>query len=233
MWGCLSYKEDRIKLDIIPSRAHPRSEISLQPAVFIDRDGVINRNPPNYVKSWEEFLFIPGVIEAFSQLSLLPWPIVIITNQSVVGRGIIHPDVLEKIHRRMLQEIELVGGRIAGIYVCPHHPDDGCDCRKPNPGLLLRAATDLNLDLHQSVFIGDSLSDILAAIRAGVQPVYKMADGEQIPAENFDQGTRFVRIPAVWDLLEFSKMLDLAAVENKQPKDVIYFLDSGIPLPVE
>lgn len=203
----------------------------MQPAVFVDRDGVINRNPPDYVKSWEEFLFLPGVVEAFSNLSRLPWPTVIVTNQSVVGRGIIQIGTLERIHRLMVEEIEAAGGRIDGLYICPHHPGDGCDCRKPEPGLLLRAGSDLGLDLQKSVFLGDSYSDIQAAIRAGVQPVYKIAEGEQLTTGEIEQGTGFVRIPAVRDLLEFSKMLATAAVENRQPADVIYYLVAGIGIP--
>ena len=137
---------------------------------------------------------------------------------------------LEEIHERMVQEIEKAGGRIDGLYVCPHHPDQECDCRKPNPGLLLQAAVELGIDLQRSVFLGDSRSDILAAIRAGVQPVYRIVDGEEKTPSDIESPTGFIRIPAVKDLLEFSKMLAAVAAEGRQPVDVIYYLAASITI---
>ncbi|OGO30811.1 MAG: hypothetical protein A2Z16_12130 [Chloroflexi bacterium RBG_16_54_18] len=196
----------------------------MQPAVFIDRDGVINRNPPFYVKSWEEFLFLSGVLPAFHKMSILPWPIVIVTNQSVVGRSIIEMEDLNFIHAQMALEIEQAGGRIDGLYVCPHHPDERCTCRKPEPELLLRAAAELDISLSQSAFLGDSHSDILAAVNAGVQPVYMQGDGESnFPAGN-DCSPDSIEVPVVKDLLEFAEMLVLLASQNKHPADMIYYL---------
>jgi len=196
----------------------------MQPAVFLDRDGVINRNPPFYVKSWEEFLFLSGVLPAFKRMSALPWPIIIITNQSAVGRGIIKMDVLNIIHTQMVREIEEAGGRIDALYVCPHHPDEKCACRKPEPGLLLKAAAELGLDLGQSAFLGDSRSDILAAVNAGVLPVYRRGEGEaNFPSEN-EWSTELIEVPVVRDLMEFAEMLIFLASENKHPADMIYYL---------
>lgn len=140
-------------------------------AVFLDRDGVINRNRPDYVKAWEEFEFLPGALKALERLAGSPFYIVVVTNQSAVGRGLLSWQDLEEIHARMEMEIRQAGGRLNGVYCCPHTPADLCDCRKPSPGLLLRAAKDLNLDLGASWLIGDSLNDVAAAQAVGVRPI--------------------------------------------------------------
>jgi len=169
-------------------------------------------------------LFLSGVLPAFNRMSALPWPIIIITNQSAVGRGIIKMDVLNIIHTQMVREIEEAGGRIDALYVCPHHPDEKCACRKPEPGLLLKAAAELGLDLGQSAFLGDSRSDILAAVNAGVLPVYRRGEGEaNFPSEN-EWSTELIEVPVVKDLMEFAEMLIFLASENKHPADMIYYL---------
>lgn len=142
----------------------------MRAAVFLDRDGVINFNPPNYVKHWGEFCFLPGALAALERLARLELAVVVATNQSAVGRGILSLGDVDAIHGRMLAEIRQAGGRVDGVYVCPHRPDAGCGCRKPQPGLLLRAAAELGLRLEQSVMVGDSLSDVGAAQAAGVRP---------------------------------------------------------------
>lgn len=141
------------------------------PAVFLDRDGVINENRDDYVRDWTEVRFIPGALEALARLSSLPFSIVLITNQSAIGRGILTLDQVEAIHRRLVMEIQTHGGRMDAVYYCPHHPDVGCECRKPKPGLLYRAAQDLELDLARSCLIGDAVSDVEAALAAGCRPI--------------------------------------------------------------
>lgn len=131
-------------------------------AVFLDRDGVINANRPDHVKSWEEFAFLPGALHALRLLRAAGWTTVVVTNQAVIGRGIVSPAVVQAIERRMLEAVQAFGGRIAAVFHCPHRPEDGCDCRKPRPGLLLRAAERFGLDLAQSYLIGDALTDITA-----------------------------------------------------------------------
>ena len=140
-------------------------------AVFLDRDGVINENRPDYVKSWDEYVFLPGALEALRQLATSDFAILVISNQSAVGRGLISPQQLEDIHRRMVQEIERSGGRIDAIECCPHRPADGCGCRKPRPGLLQRAAARFDLDLTASYLVGDAQTDVEAALNAGCQPI--------------------------------------------------------------
>lgn len=143
----------------------------LPQAVFLDRDGTINVERADYVKSIEEFVFLAGALDAISDLSRFEIPIVLITNQSAVGRGIVTPDQIDSIHAHLRARVRAAGGRIDAIYICPHRPDEGCACRKPKPGLLLDAAADLHLDLRQCVFIGDSIADLNAARAAGCQPI--------------------------------------------------------------
>lgn len=150
-----------------------------RPAVFLDRDGVINVNRVDYVKSVQEFTFLPNVFAPLSSLGQ-KHTLVVISNQAAVGRGIIDASAVDGIHDHMIADMKRNGARIDGVYWCPHCPQDGCNCRKPAPGLLHRAARELNLDLRQSFMIGDAYSDVEAAINAGVNPVMVLTGrGEQ------------------------------------------------------
>jgi len=139
----------------------------MQRAVFVDRDGVICRNRDDYVKSWEEFVVLRGVPKALAWLAHLELHIIVITNQSIINRRMVSADVVEEIHARMVRAIETAGGRIDRVMVCPHRPDEHCACRKPQPGLLLAAAEELDLDLSQSYLIGDAESDMQAGRAVG------------------------------------------------------------------
>ena len=145
---------------------------ALHPAIFLDRDGVIIENRADYVKSISETKFIAGAVEAVAQLARRGWLIVIVTNQAAIGRRIITQEVVEAINAYIVNAITAAGGRVDGIYLCPHRPDEACACRKPAPGLLLQAARDLDIDLKTSVMIGDAASDIQAALAAGVKPIF-------------------------------------------------------------
>jgi D-glycero-D-manno-heptose 1,7-bisphosphate phosphatase len=142
-----------------------------RPAVFLDRDGVINRRRLDHVKSWSEFEFLPTALDALRALRDEGTTAVVVTNQSAIGRGLMTFAELDRIHQRMLDEVRAIGGDIAAVYSCPHIPDAGCGCRKPAIGLLELAADDLRLSLRDSVLVGDSDSDIGAARSAGCQPV--------------------------------------------------------------
>ena len=142
-----------------------------QRAVFLDRDGVINRDRPDYVKSTEEVVLLPGAIEAIARLSRAGWSAVIISNQAGVGKGVIPEHAVNEIHTQLTAAVKAAGGRIDGVYYCPHREEEGCGCRKPRAGLLLQAANDLALELAGSYLIGDSLRDIGAARAAGVVPI--------------------------------------------------------------
>lgn len=171
--------------------------VTLTPAIFVDRDGVINANRPDHVKRWEEFVFLPGALEALQSLAAQTWPVIVITNQAIIGRGIAPAAIVDDIHARMRAVVAAAGGRIDDVYLCPHRPEDGCDCRKPRPGMLLRAAREHGLDLSRSYFIGDALSDAQAAAAAGAMPIF-VASGrgaEQraaLLADPWLRGTRVV-----------------------------------------
>lgn len=140
----------------------------MQPAIFLDRDGVIIENCPQYVRSWDDVIIFDQVITALASMSSSPYKLVIITNQSAVGRGIVPITVVEEINQRLVSLIETAGGRIDGVFTCPHAPEDACDCRKPKPGLLHLAAQVLSIDLGNSILIGDAISDLQAGQAAGV-----------------------------------------------------------------
>ena len=143
--------------------------------VFIDRDGVINANRPDYVKSWHEFHFLPGSREAIARLSRAGHRIVVCTNQAGVAKGIIAVETIEDIHRKMVAEIAEMGGLIEKVYYCPHAKEENCACRKPRPGMLLRARDELGLDLTDAVFVGDSMSDIRAGLAAGIHTILALS----------------------------------------------------------
>lgn len=138
-------------------------------AVFLDRDGVICENRPDHVKSWDEFQFLPGAKASLAALSRLDLPIIVVTNQAIVGRGIVSADVVDNIHRRMLAEVEAYGGRIDHVVYCPHRPEDRCGCRKPEPGMLLSTAAQMGIDLSQSYMVGDAVTDLMAGHQVGCQ----------------------------------------------------------------
>ena len=140
----------------------------MHPAIFLDRDGVIIENHANYIRKWADVVFYPKALAALARMYSSPYKIIIVTNQSVVGRNIISKQAAMAINQQILKVITAAGGRIEGIYMCPHAPQDQCDCRKPNPGLLLQAAKDLDIDLQSSAMIGDAWSDLLAGQNAGV-----------------------------------------------------------------
>jgi len=136
--------------------------------IFIDRDGVINENRSDYVKSWDEFHFLSGSREAIAALTKAGHRIVVCTNQAGVAQGFISLEMMEDIHRRMLSAVEEAGGTIEKVYACTHSKTADCDCRKPRPGMLLRASRELDLDMSDAVFIGDSITDMQAGSAAGV-----------------------------------------------------------------
>ena len=139
--------------------------------VVLDRDGVINKDSPAYIKSPEDWVPIKGSLEAIARLSQAGYEIVIITNQSGVGRGLFSADTLAQIHVRMIDYVQQHGGQIQSVLFCPHHPDDGCDCRKPLAGLYQQLANRLNINFSGIYSVGDSIRDLVAAKAAGARPV--------------------------------------------------------------
>ncbi len=144
---------------------------SRRPAVFLDRDGVLNENRADYVRTWEQVAFLPGVFQAMQRLAASPFVVVVVTNQSAVGRGLMSAETLAAINQGIVREVQQAGGRIDAVYACPHTPADGCACRKPQPGMLLAAAQALHIDLARSYLVGDAVSDMEAGLAVGCQPV--------------------------------------------------------------
>lgn len=157
------------------------------PAIFIDRDGVINcRRPGDYVLDWSQFVFTPGIREALKQLSSLGLPMIIISNQAAVGKGLLDAAGLEGITTRMYETLVPDGTLLAAAYYCPHRIEDHCSCRKPKPALLQTAAEDFDIDLRRSIFIGDCDTDVQAARAAGCTPVLFGSDTDPKPASPKD-----------------------------------------------
>jgi D-glycero-D-manno-heptose 1,7-bisphosphate phosphatase len=136
-------------------------------AVFLDRDGVLTREKPDYVKTPEQLEILPGVEEPLREIRRRGFRIVIITNQSAIGRGLTTHQEMSKIHEKLRRRLAKMGCELDGIYYCPHRPDEGCSCRKPAPGLILKAANELSIDIATSYMIGDKEIDLEAARRAG------------------------------------------------------------------
>jgi D-glycero-D-manno-heptose 1,7-bisphosphate phosphatase len=139
--------------------------------IVLDRDGVINHDSDQYIKSPDEWRPIPGSLEAIARLNHAGYRVVVATNQSGVGRGLFDMGTLNAIHERMHRSLAQVGGRIDAVFFCPHTADSACGCRKPSPGLLREAGLRFNADLEGVPVVGDGLRDLKAAESVGARPV--------------------------------------------------------------
>jgi histidinol-phosphate phosphatase family protein len=153
-------------------------------AFFLDRDGVLNRRAPpgDYVKSVDEFVWLAGAREGVRRLNDEGWLVLVVTNQRGVALGLYPASEVEAIHARAQRELRAIGAHIDAFYFCPHGEDDRCACRKPQPGMILRAAQEWDLDLGASLLIGDDPRDIEAARRAGVRAHQIASDGNLLEA---------------------------------------------------
>ena len=145
--------------------------------IFLDRDGVINRDSPDYIKSWAEYHFLPRSLAALRELNQAGYTVILITNQSAVNRGIVTLEVLAEMHRRLCHTVANSGGAIADIFYCPHTPAQQCRCRKPKPGLIQAACQKYTLNPAATVMVGDSAKDIQCARRAGCQQAVMVQTG--------------------------------------------------------
>ena len=139
--------------------------------VMIDRDGVINEDSGDFIKSIAEWRPIAGSLEAIAALHRAGWRVAVVTNQSGIGRGLYDEATLAKIHQHMRERVVAAGGALAGIYYCPHLPDAGCECRKPKPGLFRALERELGVSVHGAPYIGDRISDVEAAEAVGARPI--------------------------------------------------------------
>ena len=142
--------------------------------VILDRDGVINHDSDQYIKSPDEWKPISGSLQAIARLNQADYRVVVATNQSGIGRGLFEMNTLNAIHEKMHKALAQVGGRVDAIFFCPHTVTDQCECRKPKPGLLREIETRLNVSLVNVPAVGDSLRDLQAALAVGARPMLVM-----------------------------------------------------------
>jgi D-glycero-D-manno-heptose 1,7-bisphosphate phosphatase len=183
-------------------------------AVFLDRDGVINENRSEYVKSWDEFHFLPGALASLARLAQSPFSIVVVSNQSAINKGLVSWAEVNQVNAQMVRQVKANGGRIDGIYVCPHRPDEGCRCRKPEPGLLLQAAAELSIDLRSSFLVGDALADMQAGLNGRCLPLLVLTGrGQEELARVHEAGVvDFVYFRALPQVVDFVLSLPLDEV---------------------
>lgn len=152
--------------------------------IILDRDGVINIDSALYIKSPAEWKPLPGSLEAIARLNQAGYKVVVATNQSGIGRGLFDMDTLNAMHEKMHKALAAVGGRVDAIFYCPHTADEGCDCRKPKPGMFERISKLYNQDLTNVPAIGDSLRDLQAASALGCAPILvRTGKGEKTEAD--------------------------------------------------
>lgn len=180
-------------------------------AAFIDRDGVINADH-GYVSRWQDFRILPGVEQALVKLQALDMALVIITNQSGIGRGYYDETAFHRLMQRFAQHLEQYNVQLAGVYFCPHHPDraageylQACDCRKPAPGMITRACEELELEPAQSIMVGDKPSDVEAGRRAGVARCYQLTSEAPV--------TGAIAVSSLLDAAEQEAMFRQAAID--------------------
>lgn len=175
--------------------------------IILDRDGVINEDSADYIKSPEEWQPIPGSLEAIAQLNRAGYRVVVVTNQSAIGRGLLDLNTLCRIHDKMAHALADIGGFIEAVFFCPHRPEDTCECRKPKPGLLKDVASRLDVDLTDVPAIGDSLRDLQAAAAVGAKAML-VRTGKGEATREAIQGK--MNVPVYRDLAEAVDQLLLA-----------------------
>ena len=167
--------------------------------IVLDRDGVINHDSDEYIKSTDEWVPIDGSLEAIARLNHGGYTVVVASNQSGIARGYFDIETLAAMHRKMADLLDKLGGRIDAIFYCPHGPKDNCDCRKPKPGMLLEIGQRFNVSLEDVIFIGDSVTDIKAAANANARSVL-VRTGKGEKAEKILQAENKTDIPVYDDL---------------------------------
>jgi len=155
---------------------------------MVDRDGVINEESPDFIKSIAEWQPIKGSLEAIAALTQAGYRVAVVTNQSGIGRGLYDEVTLDAIHAHMRAAVRAQGGELAGIYYCPHLPDAGCDCRKPGPGLFRALERDLGVSVRGAPFVGDRWSDIAAAEGVGARAILVRTGTGRATEESLDRG---------------------------------------------
>ena len=193
--------------------------------VILDRDGVINHDSDDYIKSPDEWQPLPGSLEAIARLCRADYTVVVATNQAGVGRGLFSLEMLTRIHRKMASSIRDKGGRLDSVFFCPHSPADQCGCRKPKPGMLLEISDRLSIGLSGVPVVGDSLRDLEAAAAAGAMPVMVKTGRGRLTQEKLSQGElshTLGQTPVYADLAAFTD-----AVLDGNLESVVRHTDQG------
>ena len=165
--------------------------------IILDRDGVINFDSVDYIKSPDEWLPIPGSLEAVAALNRAGYRVIVATNQSGVARGLYDLNMLDQIHEKMMRELAAVGGCVEEIFFCPHHPDENCECRKPKPGMLRAIQEKYHLSLAETYYVGDSFADVGAARAVGCKLLLVMTGNGRVTLQ---RNPEFESIPKFDDL---------------------------------
>ena len=170
--------------------------------VLLDRDGVINRRiVSGYVTCWEKFVFLPSALEALRLLNEKNYRVIVVSNQAGVGKGLMTAAHLDEITRRFVAEVETQGGRILAVYYCTHRAEDGCECRKPKPGLLRRAQAEHHFDFGRTFVVGDTEGDLLTAHAVGC-PAIMVSDTRAAELEKLPHAPRVI-VPDLLAAAEF------------------------------
>jgi D-glycero-D-manno-heptose 1,7-bisphosphate phosphatase len=175
----------------------------MRPAIFFDRDGVLIENCAAYVRAWEDVVPIPGAREALASAAGWPHALFIVSNQAGVGKGILSIETAEAINNGVAALMSAGGGRIDRAYLCPHRPEDACDCRKPRPGMLWRAAREFDIDLAASWMIGDNITDMQAARAVGARSILVLTGLGNAQLRTFADAHWFTIADNVADALAF------------------------------
>ena len=174
--------------------------------IILDRDGVINHDSDDYIKTVDEWLPIKSSLQAIGWLSQAGYTVVLATNQSGIARGYYDVETMHAMHKKMARLLEQYGGRVEAIFFCPHDPKDGCECRKPKPGMLLDIASRYQCELDNVFFIGDTLTDIRAARAAGAKPLMvRTGKGERTLASA--EAKELDNVPVYKDLAEATQVI--------------------------
>ena len=183
--------------------------------IILDRDGVINHDSDQFIKSPEEWQALPGSLEAIARLCREDYRVVVVTNQSGISRGLFTINTLNRIHQKMFDELHRCGGEISAIFFCPHSDSDNCDCRKPKPGLFLELSSRLKCNIQNVFAVGDSPRDFQAAAAAGARPVLVETGKGKLSRKRIADGEFGNQFEGVSQYVDLSHFVDQLLSANK------------------
>ncbi len=194
--------------------------------VILDRDGTINEDRDDFVKSADEWVPLPGALEAIARLNHAGWHTVVATNQSGIGRGLFDMAALNAMHAKMNRLLHQLGGRIDAVFFCPHAAQDGCSCRKPLPGLMTLIGERYGVELGQVPMVGDSLRDLQAAVAAGCQPHF-VASGKYRNESDAARAQLLAQVPGALMHADLPAFAEALIQSERELRSVAGTSDSG------